>query len=450
MTKLERIATLFLAAVVVLAVSFQPAHAQVHGRPNGGGSSGGASIGGAVTGANDKSVLFTHPAATLAQDANFTYDTTNQQLIVPVGTAANPAYSFTGFSSWGFFKSAAGSGELSVSISGVVNPGWNSLGFVAPGTKYIGFTSDTTDYQNVDVTLFRDAANILAQRNGTNAQTFRVYQTFTDASNYGRVGISYDGVNAWRILTEQAGTGSNTNLDLGTNNASKWRINTSGHFIAIADNTNDIGASGTTRPRTIYVGTSIQDQGAANNSTPSIGIVTSGNGLGAGTNGDIIIFGASNVPTMWGGISPTVRSDAALSWSSTTSYGGTVDKTITRRSAGLLLTGANSTAMELSTTQTTAPTCTTNCGTSPSVAGSDTAGIVTMGASGSPASGWVVTFNGTWAAAPSCIVQSALGSMVVGKMPIAVATTTTTMTVTTNGTAPANSDKYQYVCVGVS
>lgn len=111
--------------------------------------------------------------------------------------------------------------------------------------------------------------------------------------------------------------------------------------------------------------------------------------------------------------------------------------------------GAASTGLQVRTAQATVPTCSANCGTSPSVAGTDTAGIVTMGASGAPASGWVVTFNGTWAAAPSCVVQSALGSMVVGKMPIAVATTTTTLTVTTNGTAPANSDKYAYHCIGV-
>ncbi len=96
-----------------------------------------------------------------------------------------------------------------------------------------------------------------------------------------------------------------------------------------------------------------------------------------------------------------------------------------------------------------APTCSTNCGTSPSVSGSDSAMVVTMG-SGSPASGWVVTFNGTWAAAPSCTVTSAKTGMVVGKLAIAAVTTTTTITVTTNGTAPAAADVYAVQCFGVS
>jgi hypothetical protein len=116
--------------------------------------------------------------------------------------------------------------------------------------------------------------------------------------------------------------------------------------------------------------------------------------------------------------------------------------------AKVLLQGTGTGATQISSTQTTVPTCSTNCGTSPSVAGSDSDMVVTMGASGSPASGWVVTFNGTWAAAPACVVQSALSGMAAGKAPIVVAATTTTITVTTNGTAPATSDKYAIICRG--
>lgn len=102
------------------------------------------------------------------------------------------------------------------------------------------------------------------------------------------------------------------------------------------------------------------------------------------------------------------------------------------------------------TFQTTAPTFTTNCGTSPSITGTDSAMIVTMGATGVPASAWVVTFNGTWGAVPSCVAQMALSSMANTKLPIALVVTTTTITVTTNGAAPATSDKYAILCMGVS
>lgn len=115
----------------------------------------------------------------------------------------------------------------------------------------------------------------------------------------------------------------------------------------------------------------------------------------------------------------------------------------------IIQTRASGTAStQVAITQTTVPTCSSNCGTgSPTVVGSDTAGVITLGTT--PASGFVVTFNGTWAAAPACVVQSALTTMAVGKIPIAVQTAQTTMTVTTNGVAPATSDKYAYACWGV-
>ena len=38
---------------------------------------------------------------------------------------------------------------------------------------------------------------------------------------------------------------------------SRWSISTAGHLLAAADNTYDIGASGASRPRNVYVGTAI-------------------------------------------------------------------------------------------------------------------------------------------------------------------------------------------------
>jgi hypothetical protein len=116
----------------------------------------------------------------------------------------------------------------------------------------------------------------------------------------------------------------------------------------------------------------------------------------------------------------------------------------------ILGSASYTTGTHLRTLQQTVPTCTTNCGTSPSVIGSDTAGVITLGTT--PASGFQLNFNLTWqgGTGPACSVTPALATMVVGKLPIAVVTTTTTMTVTTNGTAPATADKYSYICVGVS
>lgn len=123
---------------------------------------------------------------------------------------------------------------------------------------------------------------------------------------------------------------------------------------------------------------------------------------------------------------------------------GPVHLGITARTAGGVLTATGG-AMQLSTVQTTAPTCTTNCGTSPSVAGTDTAMIVTLGTT--PASAFLITFNGTWPAAPACVGSANTAGTT--KAVTSVTTTTTTATVTT-AAAPATGDKYSIICMGVS
>lgn len=58
-----------------------------------------------------------------------------------------------------------------------------------------------------DTALTRDAAGTLAQRDGTNAQTFRVYHSYTDASNYSRWTVKWNTSTAI-LHAEGAGTGS--------------------------------------------------------------------------------------------------------------------------------------------------------------------------------------------------------------------------------------------------
>jgi hypothetical protein len=70
-----------------------------------------------------------------------------------------------------------------------------------PSTACHGWVSDTA--------FCLDAANAVALRNGTNAQRFRVYNTFTDASNFesGFVDWTTNG-SVFTVGTTQAGTGS--------------------------------------------------------------------------------------------------------------------------------------------------------------------------------------------------------------------------------------------------
>ena len=94
---------------------------------------------------------------------------------------------------------------------------------------------------------------------------------------------------------------------------------------------------------------------------------------------------------------------------------------------------------------TAAPTCTTNCGTAPTVVGSDAAMRVTIGATGAVASPITITFATPFAAAPACVAQQA---SVVGHVANVAFTTTTTVAVYI--TTPANSDAFHVLCQAVS
>jgi hypothetical protein len=117
-----------------------------------------------------------------------------------------------------------GVSQFKVAKSGQLTAGVNFLGGayigVASGNTSINYGNNqaistgaggvrwnSASIDSPDVFLLRDAANTLAQRNGTNAQTFRVYETYTDGSNFtrGSIAATSSGLD---IATQSAGTGS--------------------------------------------------------------------------------------------------------------------------------------------------------------------------------------------------------------------------------------------------
>jgi hypothetical protein len=74
--------------------------------------------------------------------------------------------------------------------------------------------SATTDASSVvDTKLYRDAAHTIAQRFTTNPQEFRIYNTYTDASNYERASLKWNS-NIFEIASEAAGTGTQREIKL--------------------------------------------------------------------------------------------------------------------------------------------------------------------------------------------------------------------------------------------
>jgi hypothetical protein len=102
--------------------------------------------------------------------------------------------------------------------------------------------------------VFNSDANTLEEYNGTNLQTFNLYGTRTDASNYERVGLTYDAGNQYYVAdVEKAGTGTQRGFGIKLQGSIRWVWDTAFNFKPFSDNNRDIGTS-TLRVRDFYLG----------------------------------------------------------------------------------------------------------------------------------------------------------------------------------------------------
>ena len=103
------------------------------------------------------------------------------------------------------------------------------------GNLSLGFVNGHAIQGASDVRLYRDAAYTLAQRVGTNAQTFNIYNTYTDGSNYERGFLKWD-TNVLEIGTEALGTGTqrNVKIDVGTGSVT-FAVGSTGRTIIFGD-----------------------------------------------------------------------------------------------------------------------------------------------------------------------------------------------------------------------
>ena len=114
------------------------------------------------------------------------------------------------------------------------------VGVTIKNDAYYRWSSGNDAVSSPDLYLYRDDAGTLAQRNGTNAQAFRLYNTYTDASNYERLGITW-ATNICTIGLAQAGTGSTRNLVVAGANAT---TGAGGNVTITAGNGSGVGAGG--------------------------------------------------------------------------------------------------------------------------------------------------------------------------------------------------------------
>jgi hypothetical protein len=124
-----------------------------------------------------------------------------------------------------FIASGANGYTFSNSAGGLVFQAISFSGLTIPASAGVGFRWDS------NTGILYEAANTLAQSNGTNAQTFNLYNTYTDASNYERGFMRYVS-NAFEIGHEAAGTGTTTReLRFVNGGAARLTINSSGHTV---------------------------------------------------------------------------------------------------------------------------------------------------------------------------------------------------------------------------
>jgi hypothetical protein len=109
----------------------------------------------------------------------------------------------------------------------------NSGFFLATGFPITWSTSATDGFGTgaVSLAILRDTDNTLAQRNGTNAQTTRIYNTFTSATNFERAKIEWAS-NILRIGTEKGSAGGTArDMELQTDGTTRITVKADGAIL---------------------------------------------------------------------------------------------------------------------------------------------------------------------------------------------------------------------------
>ena len=114
----------------------------------------------------------------------------------------------------GVFYCLSGGYFSTVNLGTGSDGNWTATRIGLRSDSYYGI-GDSTNANSAtqDVRLYRDAAGSLALRNGTNQQSFSVYNTYTDSSNYERLKLTGVAGTSVNITAETLGTGGD-NLDI--------------------------------------------------------------------------------------------------------------------------------------------------------------------------------------------------------------------------------------------
>jgi hypothetical protein len=217
------------------------------------GSTGAAPVAGAITGTANQ-ITVTLGAGTIALSlpsavtlpGSLVATTTIQGTTITATTAfraadttkAAPAYSFTNATSTGSYWTGS---AYRLAVSGTDHLQFNTAGLFLQQSDYLGWADIGND--SGTLFLYRDAASTLSQRNGTNAQDWNVYNTYTDATTNESFGINWIGGSNTVFIGTKKGSvgGSARTIKLQVGSTSYWQWDTSGHYVPVTDNVVNIG-----------------------------------------------------------------------------------------------------------------------------------------------------------------------------------------------------------------
>jgi hypothetical protein len=162
------------------------------------------------------------------------------------------------------------------SSGGTIRGVYTNAGLIVSSSASVSFTT-TANFTSgtnpsADLSLFRDAADTLAQRRTTNAQTFRVYNTYTSATNYELGKLEWTS-NVFRIGTEKgSGGGTARTVEVHTDSISRLALDTTGSVRVVT------GLTVATLPGTPAVGMIARVTDAT---APVVGMTVAGGGAAA-------------------------------------------------------------------------------------------------------------------------------------------------------------------------
>lgn len=357
-------------------------------------------------------------------------------LLLPNGAITAPALAFASETNTGLWK--AGAGDLRFNVAGTDRLRLSGTTVTIPDVGSLAWGS--SGISTPDTVLARDTANTIGQRNATNGQTFRIYNTYTDGSNNERLTLNAPTGNTAQILTEAAGTGAARALRLGTsgnaslifrtNGTDIWSINGSGTLLAATDNTYDIGAAGANRPQNLFVANVFQVGNGARMAAPT-GDGTLRLSNAAATDFSLLQFGGTGVgfPAIKrasAGLEARLADDSAATTFRATDFKFT---NAIRNDIGgtnvVLIAGA---APTISSGFGTTPSVTTNNGTAAFLLNVGTGGTASSGVIGLP------TATNSW----NCFVtDTTAAANHTGLQTLQTGSTTTTVTVESQNSAGA-------------